>query len=68
MHSLNVDCDRFSIKEKVAVVVLVTSVLVEITGCEAMLAQFLYFVVVESIWRRSDGSQHKPFFIFVFLK
>ena len=42
MHSFTVDCDTFSNKEKVAVVVPVTSV--EVTCSEAMLAQSLYFI------------------------
>ena len=38
MHSLIVDCDTFIDEEKVIVVVLVTSVVVEVTVSEAMLA------------------------------
>ena len=38
MHSLTVDRDIFSNKEKVSVVFPVTSVEVEVTGSEAMLA------------------------------
>ena len=38
MHSLTVDCETFSTEEKVAVIVTVTSVEVEVTDSEAMLA------------------------------
>ena len=40
IHSLTVDCDTFSSNEKVAVVVPVTSVEVEVTGSDAMLALY----------------------------
>ena len=38
MHSLTLECDTFSNEEKVAVVVPVTSVEVELTASEAMRA------------------------------
>ena len=41
MHSLTFDCDTFSNEEKVAVVDPVTSIEVEVTGSEAMLASLV---------------------------
>ena len=38
MHSFTVNCDTFSNEEKVAAVVPATSVAIEVTGSEAMLA------------------------------
>ena len=57
MHFLTVDCDTFSNEEKVAVVVPVTSVEVEVTCSETMLAlsfSTLFLMCLKKDWE----SQH----------
>ena len=51
MQSFTINCDTFSNEEKVAVVVLVTSV--EATCSEAMLARFYLHIRLCALWRNS---------------
>ena len=54
MHSFTVNCDTFSIGERVAVVVPVTSV--EVTFSEAMLALSFSTMLVECLMKRLGRS------------
>ena len=56
MHSLAVDCDTFSNEEKVAVVVPVTSVEVEATCSEAMLAPSFSTLSLTCLMKRLGRS------------
>ena len=52
MHSYNVECDTFSNKEKVAVVVPVTSVEVEVTDSKAMFYLKLCTLLLKCLMKR----------------
>ena len=54
MHSFTVDCDNFLNKEKVAVVVSVTSV--EVIGYEACLALALFSLLLRCLMKRLGRS------------
>ena len=54
MHCFTVDCDNFSNKEKVAVVVPVTSA--EVTFSEAMLALSFFTLFVKFLLKRLGMS------------
>ena len=54
MHSLTVNCDTFSTKEKVAAVVPVTSV--EVTCSEAMLALSFSTLLVKCLIKYWEGQ------------
>ena len=56
MHSFTVDCDTFPNDEKVAVVVAETSVEVEVSGSEAMLALSFSTLLVKCLIKRLGMS------------
>ena len=47
MHSLKMDCDNYSNREKVAVIAPVTSAKVMVTGSKAMFALSLFIVLLK---------------------
>ena len=56
MHSLTVECDTFSNEKKDAVDVPVTSVEVEVTGSEAMLALSFSTMLLMCLMKRLGRS------------
>ena len=56
MHSLIADCDTFSNEDKVAVVVPVTSVEVEVTRSEVMLALSFSTLLLNCLMKRLGRS------------
>ena len=56
MYSFTIDCDTFSNEEKVAVVVPVTSVEVEVTGSDAMLDLSFSTLLVKCLMKRLGRS------------
>ena len=63
MHSFTINCDTFSIKDKVSVVVPVTSV--EVKFYENMLAYFVGVVLDEKTGKVSTRVNSWQYFIYI---